>query len=240
MESGVAGGVIKFTGKGNRKPVWLSSELLKKLKWKKEVYSEWKKGLTTWEDYKNAIRVCRDETRKAKASLELNVARSVKVNKKGFFNYIGSKRTTRENVGLLLNEMGAMVTEDAEKVELLNAFFASAFTAQASLQESHTLEVTEKVWMKEDFPLVQEDQVREQLSKLDIHKCMDPDGMHPRVLSWQKLLLSRSPSSLKGPGEQARCPRNGGKPMSLQSSKRARRRTWETTGQSASPPSLER
>ncbi|PKU46621.1 rna-directed dna polymerase from mobile element jockey- hypothetical protein [Limosa lapponica baueri] len=39
-----------------------------------------------------------------------------------------------------------------------------------------------EVWMKEDFPLVEEDQVREQLSKLDICKSMGPDGMHPGVL----------------------------------------------------------
>ncbi|PKU39220.1 rna-directed dna polymerase from mobile element hypothetical protein [Limosa lapponica baueri] len=52
----------------------------------------------------------------------------------------------------------------------------------ASLQELQTLEETEKVWTKEDFPLVEEDQVREQLSKLDIHKSVGPDGMHPQVL----------------------------------------------------------
>ncbi|KFQ80642.1 RNA-directed DNA polymerase from mobile element jockey, partial [Phoenicopterus ruber ruber] len=31
-------------------------------------------------------------------------------------------------------------------------------------------------------PLVEEDQVREQLGKLDTHKSMGPNGMHPRVL----------------------------------------------------------
>ncbi|KFP47342.1 hypothetical protein N323_05380, partial [Cathartes aura] len=31
-------------------------------------------------------------------------------------------------------------------------------------------------------PLVEEDQVREYLSKLDIHKSMGPDGMRPRGL----------------------------------------------------------
>ncbi|PKU43329.1 rna-directed dna polymerase from mobile element jockey- hypothetical protein [Limosa lapponica baueri] len=85
------------------------------------------------------------------------------------------------NVGPLLNEAGAMVTEDTEKAELLNAFFASVFTAQASPRELQTLEVTEKVWMKEDFALVEEDQVREQLSKLDIRKSMGPKGMHPKA-----------------------------------------------------------
>ncbi|PKU45830.1 rna-directed dna polymerase from mobile element jockey-like [Limosa lapponica baueri] len=172
----------KKTGKRSRRPVWLSRELLKKLKWKKEAYSAWKKGLTTWEDYKNAVRVCRDETRKAKASLELKLARDVKVNKKGFFNYIGGKRTTRENVGPLLNEMGAMVLEDTEKAKLLNAFFASVFSAQTSPREPQNLEESEKVWTKEALPLVQEDQVKELLSELDTHKSMGPDGMYPQVL----------------------------------------------------------
>lgn len=40
----------------------------------------------------------------------------------------------------------------------------------------------EKVWCKEDVPLVEEDQVRESLSKLDIHQSMGPDRMHPQVL----------------------------------------------------------
>lgn len=48
----------------------MSKELLKKLKWKKEVYGMWKKGLATWEEYKNTVRVCRDAPRKAKAHLE--------------------------------------------------------------------------------------------------------------------------------------------------------------------------
>ncbi|GAB0208568.1 mitochondrial enolase superfamily member 1 [Grus japonensis] len=169
----------KKSSKGGRRPAWMSKELLEKLKGKKEVYRMWQKGLATWEEYRNADRVCRDATRKAKAHLELNLAGEVKENKKGFFKYISSKRKTRENVVLLLNEVGALVTEDTEKAELLNAFFASVLTAKADPQESHTLEVRDKVLQKEDFPLVKEDWVREHLGKLDIHKSMGPDGMHP-------------------------------------------------------------
>ena len=68
--------------------------------------------------------------RKAKAHLELNLARDVK-KKKGFIKYISSKRKARDNVGPLLNEAGVLVTENAEKAELLNAFFASVFSAKA-------------------------------------------------------------------------------------------------------------
>jgi len=106
----------------------------------------WKEGQATWEEYRKVVRACRDAMRKAKAHLELNLARDVEDNKKGFFKYISSKRKTRENVGPLLDEMGALVTEEAEKAELLNAFFASVFTAKAGPQESQALEVRKKAW----------------------------------------------------------------------------------------------
>ena len=81
-------------------------------------------------------------------------------------------------MGQLLNKVGAQVMEDTEKVELLNAFFTSVFTAKAVPQASQALEVRERDWTKEDIPLVEGDRVRD-LSKLDIHKSMSFDGMHP-------------------------------------------------------------
>jgi len=141
-----------------------------KLKWKRKVYRTWKEGQATWEEYKNVVRACREATRKAKVHVELNLASDVKNNKKGFFNYISSKWVTRDNVGPLLNEVSALVTEGTEKAELLNAFFASVFTAKASPQKSQSLEVREKAWRKEDLPLVEEDRVRDHLSKLDTHR----------------------------------------------------------------------
>ena len=52
----------KKSGRGARRPAWMSKELLDKLKWKREVHSLWEKGLATWEEYRNAVRVCRDAT----------------------------------------------------------------------------------------------------------------------------------------------------------------------------------
>jgi len=68
-------------------------------------------------------------------------------------------------VGPLLNEVGVLVTEDTEKAELLNASFASAFSAKASPQESHSLEVREEACRKDDLPLVEEDCVRDPLTQ---------------------------------------------------------------------------
>lgn len=105
----------------------------------------WKKDLTALEEYKNIVRAFREAVRKVKGHLALNLAREVKDKKKGFFKYVNSKKKTGDNVGLLLNEVGALVTEDAEKVELLNIFFALIFTTETGTQESQTLEVRESL-----------------------------------------------------------------------------------------------
>jgi len=104
----------------------------------------WKEGQATWEKYRNIVRECREATTKAKVHLEFNLARDDKDNKKSFFKYISSKRKTRENARPLLNEVGVLVMEDAEKAELVNTFLASAFTAKAGLQESQSLRVREE------------------------------------------------------------------------------------------------
>ncbi|GAB0184151.1 mitochondrial enolase superfamily member 1 [Grus japonensis] len=61
-------------------------------------------------------------------------------------------------------------------------FFASVFTSKGS---SHTTQVAEgkgRNWENEEPPTVGEDQVREYLRNLKVHKSMGPDEMHLRVL----------------------------------------------------------
>jgi len=134
----------KKSSKGGRRPTWMSKELLEELRWKRKVHGMWKEGQGTWEEYRNVVKACRVATRKAKAHLELNLVRDVKDNKKSFFRYISSKWKTRDNVGPLLNEVGALVMEDAEKAELLNACFASVFSVKAGPQESQAPEAREE------------------------------------------------------------------------------------------------
>lgn len=82
-------------------------------------------------------------------------------NKKSFYKYIGDKRKIRENVGTLLNEVGHLGTQGMEKVETLNAFFASILT---SLQESQIPKTKRRDWIKEHTPLVKEGQIRKYLN----------------------------------------------------------------------------
>lgn len=153
-----------------------------KLKWKRRVYGSWKEGLATWKKCKTVVRGCREATRQAKVSLQLYLARGVKDNRKGFFKYTVGKTNTRGNVGPIMNEMSALVTEDTEKAELLNAFFSSVYTAGGCPGEPPTPEAPEEARIKEKFASVHEDWAKDQLRNLDIHKSIGPDGMHPQVL----------------------------------------------------------
>lgn len=115
----------------------------------------------------------RDEVWEAKTQLDLDQTRGDEDDRKAFYNYISDKRKTWENVGTaLLNEVG-ISCQGMDKVEVLNAFFASIFTR---LEESRVPK-TSKDWIKECVPLVKESQIREYLSKLDIHKSMGCDRM---------------------------------------------------------------
>ncbi|GAB0206203.1 mitochondrial enolase superfamily member 1 [Grus japonensis] len=158
----------------------MNKELLGKVKHKKEAFRGWKQGQVAWEEYRETVRAAREQVRKAKALTELNLARDVKGNKKSFYRYVSEKRRMRENIGPLWNETGDLVTQDMEKAEVLNDFFASVFTSKCL---SHTAQVTEgRDWENAEPPTVGEDQVREYLRNLKVHKSMGPDEMHPWVL----------------------------------------------------------
>ena len=71
--------------------------------------------------------MCRDRIRKAKAQMELKLARDVKDNKKGFYRYIGRRRQAKESVPPLMKGNGELASSDIEKAEELSECFASVF-----------------------------------------------------------------------------------------------------------------
>jgi len=60
--------------------------------------SQWKQGQVSWEEYSGAAQLCRDEVRRAKVRLELNLTRDAKKNKKGFYGCVNQKRKVEESV----------------------------------------------------------------------------------------------------------------------------------------------
>ncbi|CAM5174769.1 unnamed protein product [Natator depressus] len=171
--------MCRKNSKYSRRPAWLNSEILADLKHKKEAYKKWKIGQMTREEYKNIVQAYRSEIRMAKSHLELQLARDVKSNKKGFFRHVSNKKKVKESVGPLLNEGGNLVTEDVEKANVLNAFFASVFTNKVS---SQIAALGSTAWGGGDQPSVKKEVVWDYLEKLDKHTSMGLDALHPRVL----------------------------------------------------------
>ncbi|PKU49340.1 rna-directed dna polymerase from mobile element jockey-like [Limosa lapponica baueri] len=96
--------------------------------------------------------------------------------------YVRDKGKTGEVVGPLWKETGDLATQNMDKAELLNNFFASLFTGKGS---NHTAQVTEgkiRGSENEEPPTVQEDQGRDYLRNLNEPKSMGPDKIHPWVL----------------------------------------------------------
>lgn len=69
-----------------------------------------------------------------------------------------------------------------EKVELLNTFFVLIFSDKSGPWEFETLQVRERIWKKEDLPLIGEDLVRSPRQTLYTEeKSMYLSGMHSEV-----------------------------------------------------------
>ncbi|KAK4818026.1 hypothetical protein QYF61_004150 [Mycteria americana] len=99
--------IIKYTSSGHkncpflsskhgRRQAWMNMELLTELRHEKEIYTWWKQGQATWKGHKDIVRSCRSGVRKAKAQLELTLAKEVKGSTKGFSKYIIRRRKVKD------------------------------------------------------------------------------------------------------------------------------------------------
>jgi len=88
----------KNSGREGKKPALRSQDLLVTLKGKRELHKQWKQGLASWEEYRDAASLCRNEVKNVKEQLELNLARNAKNNKEGFYKYVNQKRKVNKTL----------------------------------------------------------------------------------------------------------------------------------------------
>ncbi|KAJ7408368.1 hypothetical protein BTVI_01033 [Pitangus sulphuratus] len=166
--------------------------------------------------------------------LELNLARDAKNNGKGFYRCVNQKRKVKEGVPPLINIAGKLVTMDKEKTEVLNNFFATAFNGKPLFPPLLSGWTARWGLGSRLLPTLSEDQVHDHLRKLNVHKSMGPDEMHPRVLR-EFGRCSHSPRYLKSPGSQIKSQVIRKRETLSPSLKRVERRTLGTSDLSASP-----
>lgn len=120
-------------------------EVLTKYRLKKEACNRWKQVQAIQEQCRNAVLVCRDGVRKAKAHLELILVRVKKV-----FYMCYQLGKTGKNISPLPNGTGALVASDAVRPRC-SIFFAPVFTGKISLQEHQASETRGQVWSKKAY-----------------------------------------------------------------------------------------
>lgn len=124
------------------------------------------------------------------------MAENVKGNKNRFHKYVNSKRNTRENLDLILNASGKMLTKHVYKAKTLNAFFLQPWLVRSAFWNPKTPETRDQVWGKEDLTSMSEDQATKHFAKLSVCKSVGLDELHPCVLSLLSDVFLRPPSYL--------------------------------------------
>ncbi|KAF7239069.1 hypothetical protein EYD10_14280 [Varanus komodoensis] len=135
----------------------------------------WKQGQATKEEYNQIARNCRNGIRKAKTENELGIAKDAKHNKKAFFRYIQNKR--HEKGVQLLKVDGRVMTDDKEKAEVLNSYFALVFSHKEICTQEEVQAGSER-WQ----PKIDRQMVKEYLDGINTLKSMGPDELYPRVI----------------------------------------------------------
>ena len=99
----------------------------------KKKYKAWMRftdtpGYQSYEEFKKARNKATTELRRGKRKFEENLAEGIKKANKSFYRYVKSKVGTKEKIGPLKDDNRNVLTDVESMGELLNSFFASAFS----------------------------------------------------------------------------------------------------------------
>lgn len=80
----------------------------------RKVHGQWKKGQTSPKDYRDVMKLYRENSRKAESQLDLNLGTAVKDNQKCFCKHINEKKRPMMSLHSLLHAGGNTVAKDEE------------------------------------------------------------------------------------------------------------------------------
>ena len=160
---------------------WMNRALMKR--WRKK-YFAWKrytesKSFSKYREYKKEADLLKKNARQAKRMYEKKIAKEARGNKRQFFKYVNSKLTVRPEVSSMQNEHGELIDNDKEICNILAKYFNSVYTPAT---EDEMPEMTNMFEREIRDIIINRDEIRNRLEKLNVTKTSGPDNIHPFVL----------------------------------------------------------
>ena len=160
---------------------WMNRTLMKK--WKKK-YFAWKrytesKSFSKYREYKKEADILKKNTRQAKRMYEKKIAKEARGNKRQFFRYVNSKLTVRPDINSMQNENGELTDNDKEICNILAKYFNSVYTP---ISNDNMPDMNNMYEREIGNLIINRDDIKTRLEKLNVTKTSGPDNLHPFVL----------------------------------------------------------
>ena len=168
--------------KKRKKPIWMTQEIMTKLKEKQTAYRTYMASKTGADYCKYAWLwnqtkwICR----KAARDYERMIAGEAKDNPKAVFSYVKKKMKTKSGIADLIKSDNTMASSSKDKANVLNDFFSSVFTREDRSYIPDFPRASYNVPIA-DMSITIED-VKKKLDALNPNKATDPDEIPPRLL----------------------------------------------------------
>ena len=152
------------------------------IKEKNKAWKAFKKNKTTcnWGKFTKIRNQTNRFISSSKKKFELKIARQIKDNPKQFWNYVKAKRKKNHCFPSMIQEDGSVVSNDRQKANLFNNYFASVFTKE-NMDDFPSLTNRCPAGNLENINIKPET-VRTKLSKLNPSKSAGPDNIHGKIL----------------------------------------------------------
>ena len=172
----------KVKMKKREEPPWMNGEIRRRIEGKRKAWKKWKESGRECDrrQYKAEEAGVKKLIRRRKNGWERKIVEYRKTNPKLFFTHINRAKKTRNKVAPLYDNMRRYVAEPQDQAELLNSYYASVFTRNASNlsftppgnsipAEITTVEITEE-------------NVEAAIAILKEEAAAGPDNIPPRVI----------------------------------------------------------
>jgi transcription termination factor NusB len=169
------------TSKRKKKTLSLPNTIKQHIKLRNKQWKKYKQSNSDadWETYKfqrnqvkSRMRAWEDETEKERV-------RGFKGNKKKFYGYVKSKQVVKQSAIYVKNHINELTKNESETAEVFNQFFSSVFVNEGSYDSN--IEECRSTIKLSNIEICDED-VLQQLERLQVNKSHGPDQISPHVL----------------------------------------------------------